>query len=88
MIDMNMSRYLVVWSGVGCGEVFLMLGGYVALIFLVPFLQAGGHFGVDVAVFVDKVHALVHVDDDMEKQLNATPRLKNGGYHGYAKLFA
>ena len=86
--NIALSRYLVVWLSIGCGKVFLVLGGNVVLIFLVPLLQVGSHFGVDVAVLVDKVHALIHVDDDVEKQLHAAPCLKYGGYHGHTQLLA
>ena len=88
MVDVYVSRNLVMWSGIGCGKVFLVLGGHVVLIVLVPLLQVGSHFGVDVAVLVDKVHSLIHVDDDVEKQLHAAPSLKYGGYHGHTQLLA
>ena len=59
-----------------------------AVIALVPVLYLGGHLGVDVSVLVDEVDTLVHVDDDVEEQVDAFARLEHRGYHRHAEQLA
>ena len=84
MVDMDMSRHRLVgtWT---MGIVVGMVAAMRVLVILVPFLDFRGYLGVDVAVFVDEVHPLIDVDDDMEQEVDTTPTLENRRYHRHTE---
>ena len=84
VVEVDMPAYAVV-GPVAVGEVLAVVAAVFALIVLVPVLDFGRHFGVDVSLFVDEVHALIEVDDDMEEQVDPHARLERGGNHGHAE---
>ena len=54
---------------------------------LVPRTDIFGHIGVYIALVVNKIQTLVHIDDDVEEGLDPLARLEYCGHHGHAEEF-
>ena len=65
VVEVDMTADTVVGT-TAMSKVLAVVAAVMPLIVLVPVLDFGRHFGVDVSLLVDEVHALIEVDDDME----------------------
>ncbi len=84
VIHVYVSVHAVLWLWT-MGKIFLVLLRHVFGVVLVPVLQVFGHFRVDVAILVEIVNALIHIDDDVEKQVDTLACAEHSGHHGHAE---
>ncbi len=67
------------------GKVLLVLGGHVVGVVLVPVLQVFGHLRIDVTVLVEIVNTLIHIDYDVEKQVDTLACAEHCGNHWHTE---
>ena len=57
-------------------------------VLFVPLLDTFGYFGVEIAVGVEEVEALVHINNDMEQQFDTTSSGESSRNHRHAEQLA
>ena len=85
MVDMDVAK-VVLDRTIALGKILGMVVGQVLVgLALVPFLDFARYLGVDVTLLIDVVGTFIHVDDDMEQQVDVAATLKRSGNHGHAE---
>ncbi len=80
VVDVDVARHIAEGS-IARGEILVVVLLVVLGHFAVPLLDILCHVGHYVAVLIDVVEALVHVDYDVEEGLDAFASLENGWHH-------
>ena len=87
VVDVDMAE--IVFSGfTHGGKVLLVFFLHIIGIVFMPLFYMLGHLGIDVAVFVEEVDTLIHIDDDMEEQFQSLSCLERSGHHRCTKQLA
>ena len=89
VVDVYVAEHVVLGLYTGC-KVFVVVGLAVLClaVLLVPLPDALGYLGVEIAVGVEKVESLIHIDDDVEQQLYTTSGGEGGRNHRHAEQLA